>query len=471
MDIIFIYIISLFFLFELGSKKECLPTQFSLGREYSVVRTVESSLTFLLCVSNDMPPPTHLNVLCVNVKDLLRTADNGTAPQQVQPQPPQRVKRGNVAMFSGRDGKGYMVSGDSKSKPLLTPVSPADGAVLDEILSRPAEREGAKRALDGRMISVDTRPQVERFEMVLPPPKPHERGHWHEPRFSHVPSEPKMRKPIKKATQPKKSSASPPHALAIPQANLISPISRQDDGSLFPPDVSTKWVDPIELPSSADAGGVSVPSSSVPLPTSEEPQKRQGAELSEVAANILRNTTAFLERYQPTALEPRQEETTTGLPPKPVSTKTVSSRRTNEDSTDSDSADDLIPPKRRDSRHVLFDPRLGVSTRGLPVHENRDWAEPQPVPVRRRLPFQHMLNRPFEVMMEQIAYDRRRHREMNVNQFNMKSRRPRYRKVKPNLVPYGRAYNPEDSVHNIPGPFKKYNQEEYTGRTNRPKKR
>lgn len=158
----------------------------------------------------------QINILSVYVKDVLRAGEEFLEPENVTT-PPKRIHP-NVKLFKGQHGKGYLIAGDSASNPFLAPCSPADGAVLEEILGNPGEqlsggmtyvpREKRRRQKkkvpltdaskekskkDGEILlnqpmsrsesrlleSFDRVNNTSPFKMTPPPPKPHEVGHWY----------------------------------------------------------------------------------------------------------------------------------------------------------------------------------------------------------------------------------------------------------------------------------------------------
>eukprot|EP00796_Vickermania_ingenoplastis_P005078 gene5078-3664_t len=417
----------------------------------------------------------HLNVVCVNVKDIMRAAERSVVPEPLPP--PRRVRCKNVQLYKGN---GYVITGDSRSNPNFPPVSPADGAILEAILGNPAgcpplpPNNMDTQERHARPPALQQKQRKEEFRVTPPPPKPHEQGHWHDARLSI--KGPPRRVPAKKA-----SPVPPP--LVIPTIQLASNIRdvKADVAQRSSSD-STEWVDPIQLLS----GTASTEDSMTPVSsalqattttaTTATTTDKAPPELSPVAATILHNTLTFLDRYKPSALQEQDAttaETTTVIESQaPLTSRALSSSRfsskaqssrgafrsqetlSSSSDTDSDSVVEASEKGRGNSPKV-FVPRSGT-TRYLPVDEPMDWVEPHRVKIKQRLPFQHMLNLPFEVEMKRIAFEHQRHRELNINKFNMKTRRPRYRKARRNLEHYGLSFNPEDSVHHIPGPFKRH---------------
>lgn len=480
----------------------------------------------------------NINVLCVNVKDMLRAAEAKTEPQR-ETNVPKRLRR-NVTLYNGTSGNAYMIAGDAKSNPHLPPCSPADGAVLEEILGRPGEmqalppsqRKKAEEALKKKNLKKTSRlvptsaglddEEKARLKVVPPPPRPHEQGHWHQRMSWVVTSTAGGNDPSGLQHQQQQP---PPHLPRLSAAagdirlsthirgstSAVTGTSSKDGQSSHSglPEVSleecARWVDPIELPASSqvslDVSSTLPSSSAVPPPPPPVPERKE-PELSTVAKDILNHTLTFLDRYKPNALEtdrvaeepplssaaaskvePAKSSTSTNpLASRPPRARKMSSARTFEssrpsfvrlpESCSSSSSSDIaeLDEVKRPHSSAYYGPRSGVATRTIPVTEPSDWEVPKPIPEKRRLPFQHLLNQPFEVEIQQIAFESKRHREMNINQFNMKSRRPKYRKAQRNLQVYGLASKPDDVAHYVPGPFKR-NTDGTAFPTRRPKKK
>lgn len=363
---------------------------------------------------SNMASDGNLNVLCVNVRDLLQSVDRRSVVQNIAKPSRQRKAMPSGAPFNAYTGRGYLISGDSKTTNQLTPQSPADGAILEAILKAPAQK---KHHIPHSHSSTS------RFSVVPPPPKPHEVSHgWLSKRST----------------------------LTSLQSSLGKDLSPVNSG--FAPSRRTQLSTSTEvdsLQSAIDARRELI----TPRPPSNN-AVHQTKYLSPVASEIIKNTMNFLDRYHSTALDPEPEEPEVAAYPMPSTALPSANSSDSSSESETSSISNALPSMYQGNQKSKL--RKGVSSRGLPVDEPLDWDRPTVKPAEKRVPFRQLMNGTFEYEEGRIADDRLRRKEMNIKEHSMKSHRPRYKKPKANLSKYGLNYDAEEVIHRVPGPFKKF---------------